>query len=70
MVDYIVVFDKTEPEELIGKIIPDILVKGEDWKHYVSGREIVEKNGGRVVLAPLTKGISATDIIEKIKKNG
>lgn len=70
-VDYIVIFDEEEPAKLIARILPDVLVKGEDWKHYVSGREIVEKNGGRVVLAPLTEGQSTTEIIEKIRgENG
>ncbi len=67
MVDYVVIFDEEEPAALIEKIIPDILVKGEDWAHYVSGREIVEKNGGKVVLAPLVEGKSTSNIIEKIK---
>ena len=67
MVDYVVIFDSDEPKPLIGKIIPDVLVKGEDWAHYVSGREIVEANGGRVVLAPLMKGFSTTSIAEKIR---
>jgi D-beta-D-heptose 7-phosphate kinase/D-beta-D-heptose 1-phosphate adenosyltransferase len=66
-VDYVVVFDEDEPAELIGRILPDVLVKGEDWRHYVSGREIVERNGGRVVLAPLTRGWSTTDIVARIK---
>jgi HK97 gp10 family phage protein len=28
--------------------------KGKDWAHYVSGRDVVEANGGRVVLADLS----------------
>ena len=66
-VDYVLLFDEDEPKELIAEIIPDILVKGEDWAHYVSGREIVEENGGKVVLAPLVEGRSTTNIINKIK---
>jgi rfaE bifunctional protein nucleotidyltransferase chain/domain len=66
-VDYVVLFDEDEPADLIAKIIPDILVKGEDWAHYVSGREVVEANGGKVVLAPLVAGRSSTNIIERIR---
>ncbi len=66
MVDYVVIFDSDEPEPLIEKLIPDILVKGEDWAHYVSGREVVEANGGKVVLAPMVTGLSTTNIAEKI----
>jgi len=67
-VDYVVTFNETEPAKLISKIVPDVLVKGADWAHYVSGREIVEKHGGKVVLARLTPGRSTTSVIEKIRK--
>jgi len=65
-VDYVIVFDDDKPLELIGALLPEILVKGEDWAHCVVGREIVEENGGRVVLAPLVKGKSTTSMIGKI----
>lgn len=65
-VDFVVVFDEDEPADVIAKIIPDVLVKGEDWEHYVSGREIVEHNGGKVVFAPIIQGYSTTSIIKKI----
>jgi rfaE bifunctional protein nucleotidyltransferase chain/domain len=67
-VDYVVIFDEDEPAGLIAEILPDVLVKGEDWAHYVSGKDIVEKNGGKVVLAKLTKGRSTTDIIRRIRE--
>jgi rfaE bifunctional protein nucleotidyltransferase chain/domain len=67
-VDYVVLFDEDEPVELIGQIIPDVLVKGRDWAHYVSGREVVEANGGEVVLADMVEGRSSTNIIERIKE--
>jgi D-beta-D-heptose 7-phosphate kinase/D-beta-D-heptose 1-phosphate adenosyltransferase len=66
-VDYVVIFDEDEPAAIIEKILPDVLVKGEDWKHYVSGRETVEKHGGKVVLAPLVAGRSTSSIIKKIR---
>ena len=65
-VDYVVIFDEDEPAQLVAELIPDVLVKGEDWAHYVSGRDVVEKNGGKVVLAPLVKGRSTTDIIRRV----
>jgi bifunctional ADP-heptose synthase (sugar kinase/adenylyltransferase) len=64
----VVLFDENEPATLIGALIPDVLVKGEDWSHYVSGREIVERHGGRVVLAKLVAGKSTTDIIGRIRQ--
>jgi len=66
VVDYVLVFDEKEPSSIVEKLLPDVLVKGEDWAHYVSGREAVERNGGKVVLAPMVKGKSTTDTIERI----
>lgn len=66
-VDAIVIFNEDEPAALIAEVLPDVLVKGRDWAHYVSGREIVEANGGRVVLADLVEGRSTTSTIQKIR---
>jgi D-beta-D-heptose 7-phosphate kinase/D-beta-D-heptose 1-phosphate adenosyltransferase len=67
-VDYITIFDDPAPIDLIMKVRPDVLVKGEDWAEKgVVGREFVESYGGRVMLAPLLKGRSSTATIEKIK---
>ena len=65
-VDGVVIFDEDEPRNLIEAILPHVLVKGHDWAHYVSGRDIVEANGGRVVLAEFSQGHSTTNTIEKI----
>jgi rfaE bifunctional protein nucleotidyltransferase chain/domain len=65
-VDYVVIFDQKEPKELIARILPQVLVKGRDWAHYVSGREVVEANGGKVVLADMVAGRSTTGTIERI----
>lgn len=65
-VDYVVIFSEDEPKELIGEIIPDVLVKGADWAHYVSGRDVVEANGGKVVLAEMVQGRSTTGTIQRI----
>ena len=66
-VDAIVIFDEDEPRDLIAEILPDVLIKGKDWAHYVSGRDIVEARGGRVVLADLVEGRSTTATIKKIQ---
>lgn len=65
-VDAVVIFDEDEPRDLIAEVLPDVLVKGKDWAHYVSGRDIVEARGGRVVLADLVEGRSTTATIKKI----
>jgi len=66
-VDFVVIFEEDEPRELIAQILPDVLVKGKDWAHYVSGREILEANGGRVVLAEMVEGRSTTATIERMR---
>ena len=68
-VDFVVIFDEDEPRDLIGKILPAVLVKGKDWAHYVSGRDIVEAHGGRVVLADMVEGRSTTNTIERVLKS-
>ena len=65
-VDYVVMFGDPEPKGIIAEILPQVLVKGKDWAHYVSGREVVEANGGKVVLADMVEGRSTTNVIEKI----
>ena len=65
-VDYVTWFDEDEPKELIAELQPDVLVKAEDWAHYVSGRDIVEARGGKVVLAPMVEGLSTTKLIERV----
>jgi D-beta-D-heptose 7-phosphate kinase/D-beta-D-heptose 1-phosphate adenosyltransferase len=69
-VDYVVVFDEDEPRDLIAAILPDVLVKGADWAHYVSGRDVVEAAGGRVVLADLVPGLSTSAVIRRILETG
>jgi len=65
-VDCVVLFDEDEPRDLIEQILPQVLIKGRDWAHYVSGREVVEANGGRVVLADMVEGRSTTGTIERV----
>lgn len=71
MVDAVVAFPEDTPAELIERVTPDVLVKGEDWADRgVVGREWVEKHGGKVVLAPLVEGRSTTRIIERARGDG
>jgi len=65
-VDAVTLFDEDTPRELIAEVLPDILVKGSDWSHFVAGREEVEAAGGEVVLLPLEPGYSTTATVEEI----
>ncbi|MCC6575484.1 MAG: D-glycero-beta-D-manno-heptose-7-phosphate kinase [Planctomycetes bacterium] len=67
-VSYVTVFEDETPEELIRKVCPSVLVKGEDWAGKgVAGADFVEKNGGKVVFAPFVRGQSTSNTIAKIK---
>lgn len=63
-VDAVALFDEDTPRELIAAVLPDVLVKGADWSHFVAGREEVEAAGGRVALVPMEPGHSSTGIID------
>lgn len=65
-VDAVTFFDEDTPRELISVVLPDILVKGADWAHFVAGREEVEAAGGEVRLVPLEPGYSTTATVEEI----
>tara|TARA_B100000212_G_scaffold309520_1_gene259958 strand:+ start:426 stop:893 length:468 start_codon:yes stop_codon:yes gene_type:complete len=69
IVDYIIAFDELTPLKLISQVLPDILVKGGDYKiDEIVGNDFVEKNGGIVKTVPYLDGASTTDIINKIKE--
>jgi D-glycero-beta-D-manno-heptose 1-phosphate adenylyltransferase len=65
-VDGVVLFDEETPRSLIARLLPDILVKGADWSHFIAGREEVEAASGRVVTVPLEPGYSTTRTLETI----
>ena len=65
-VDAVTLFDEDTPRELIAEILPDVLVKGADWSHFIAGREEVEAAGGKVVAAALEPGYSTTNIVDRI----
>lgn len=65
-VDAVTLFDEDTPRELIAAVLPDILVKGADWAHWIAGREEVEAAGGKVVALSLEPGYSTTGIVETI----
>ncbi len=69
-IDHIVFFDAATPLALIERLIPDILVKGDDYRdQVVVGREVVEAHGGRVVLVPLEPQTSTTAVLERIRRS-
>lgn len=66
-VDYVVIFPELTPIELLSELKPNIHVKGGDYKlEQLVEREIVEKNGGKVVVGINVPGKSTTNFIEVI----
>ena len=69
MVDAVVIFEEDTPLVLIKTILPDVLVKGGDYKvEDIAGSKEVIANGGRVVINPILEGFSTTSIISKMSK--
>ncbi|MFY4728076.1 D-glycero-beta-D-manno-heptose 1-phosphate adenylyltransferase [Nitrospira sp. BLG_2] len=67
-VDYVVIFDESDPLQLITAVQPDVLVKGGDWElDRIVGREIVETRGGVVKTIPLVPGLSTTGLLQRIR---
>jgi D-beta-D-heptose 7-phosphate kinase/D-beta-D-heptose 1-phosphate adenosyltransferase len=65
-VDAVALFDEDTPRELIAEVLPDVLVKGADWSHFIAGREEVEAAGGRVLTLALEPGYSTTNLVERM----
>ena len=65
-VDAVTFFDEDTPRELIAELLPDVLIKGADWAHFIAGREEVEAAGGQVMALALEPGYSTTGIVESI----
>lgn len=69
-VDAVTFFDEDTPRELIAEVLPDILIKGADWAHFIAGREEVEAAGGKVMALALEPGYSTTNIVEELLARG
>jgi D-beta-D-heptose 7-phosphate kinase/D-beta-D-heptose 1-phosphate adenosyltransferase len=68
MVDAVILFSEPTPLELIKALMPDVLVKGGDYKvEDIAGSKEVIAAGGRVVINPIIEGFSTTSIINKVQ---
>lgn len=67
-VDCVVAFDEDTPLALIRRLLPDVLLKGADYRpEEVVGADIVQAAGGKVMLCELVDGQSTTRIVERIR---
>jgi D-beta-D-heptose 7-phosphate kinase/D-beta-D-heptose 1-phosphate adenosyltransferase len=65
-VDLVVVFDQDTPLELIRRVRPKVLAKGGDYRREeVVGHELVESDGGDVILVDLMPGFSTSKIVRR-----
>ena len=68
MVDYVLLFEESDPYKAIAALRPEVLVKGGDWtSEKIIGADIIEGDGGKVAVIPYLKGFSTSEIIEKIR---
>lgn len=66
-VDWVVPFSEDTPRRLIERLLPDVLVKGGDYKlEAIAGAKEVMDNGGEVKVLSFEDGVSTTGIIDKI----
>ncbi len=67
-VDWVISFNEATPERIYKKFLPDVLVKGGDYKpDQVVGGDAVIKAGGQVAILDFVDGRSTTTLIERIK---
>jgi rfaE bifunctional protein nucleotidyltransferase chain/domain len=68
-VDYVTIFDDPTPQAVIARMLPSILVKGDDWgPNEIVGRAEVEAAGGQVVSIPVVPGYSTSALIQAALK--
>ena len=66
-VDWVVPFSEDTPERLVGAVLPDILVKGGDYRpSEIAGSRDVLQNGGEVRVLAFREGQSSSRIIDKL----
>ncbi|MDH5393681.1 MAG: bifunctional D-glycero-beta-D-manno-heptose-7-phosphate kinase/D-glycero-beta-D-manno-heptose 1-phosphate adenylyltransferase HldE [Gammaproteobacteria bacterium] len=68
-VDWVVSFSEDTPEKLICEVLPDLLVKGGDYKvQEIAGAQCVLANGGSVEILSLRDGCSTSQIIQSAQQ--
>lgn len=68
-VDWVVPFGEDTPARLIGRVLPDLLVKGGDYQpDQIAGADAVWANGGEVRVLRFLDGCSTTEIINAIRR--
>lgn len=67
-VDWVFSFSEDTPERIISEVLPDVLVKGGDYRlDDIAGARAVSAAGGQVKVLPYLAGHSTTGLIQKIR---
>jgi len=67
VVDYVCLFNESKAEQLIRRLVPDVLVKGGDYRtEEIVGRDVVEASGGRVVVVDQVPGHATRNLVSVI----
>ncbi len=67
-IDYVFLFDEDNPIAWLDKIKPQIHTNGSEYGQDCIEKDVVEKNGGEIVLLPMIDGYKTTNIIKKIQQ--
>jgi rfaE bifunctional protein nucleotidyltransferase chain/domain len=68
-VDYVTIFDESDPVRALSLLRPDIHCKGADYadgKRPVPERDVILGYGGRIEFLPIHQGLSTSSLIERI----
>jgi D-beta-D-heptose 7-phosphate kinase/D-beta-D-heptose 1-phosphate adenosyltransferase len=67
-VDWVVPFSEDTPARLIGRVLPDVLVKGGDYRPAdVAGYDTVVASGGSVEILDFLDGCSTSAMLERLR---
>jgi len=69
-VDYVVLFEDESVLGLVERVLPDVLVKADQYAaSEVVGHEVIERNGGQIVRVPMKGTFSSSGLVEKIHQS-
>ena len=67
VVDYVTIFNETDPCVLLEQLKPNMHAKGKDWENkFCPEKEVVERNGGKMVFIDSKSAVTTTGIIQRI----
>ncbi|MGM0553428.1 MAG: bifunctional D-glycero-beta-D-manno-heptose-7-phosphate kinase/D-glycero-beta-D-manno-heptose 1-phosphate adenylyltransferase HldE [Pseudomonadota bacterium] len=67
-VDWVVPFSEDTPADLVAEALPDVLVKGGDYRpEDIAGHDVVTARGGRVEVLEFLDGCSTSGMLERVR---